>query len=105
MSERDICTKYITPAIVHAGWDVMKQIREEYFFTDGRVMVRGDVATRGNRKRADYLLFYKANLPIAVLEAKDNNHNLGDGIQQAINYALILDVPFEIGRASCRGRV
>lgn len=94
MSERDICTKYITPAIAQAGWDIHKQIREEYFFTDGRVMVRGDVATRGNRKRADYLLFYKANLPIAVIEAKDNNHNLGDGIQQAINYALIMDVPF-----------
>ena len=59
MSERDICTKYITPALAKAGWDIKKQIREEVTFTDGRVIVRGNVTTRGKRKRADYILYYK----------------------------------------------
>lgn len=94
MSERDICTKYITPAIAKAGWDIKKQIREEVTFTDGRVIVRGNVTTRGKKKRADYILYYKSNLPIAVVEAKDNNHSIGDGMQQAINYADILDLQF-----------
>lgn len=94
MSERDICTKYITPAVVEAGWDIKKQIREEVTFTDGRVIVRGNVTTRGKKKRADYILYYKSNIPIAVIEAKDNKHSIGDGIQQAINYAEILDLQF-----------
>lgn len=94
LSERDICTKYITPALINAGWDIKKQIREEVTFTDGRVIVRGDMTTRGKRKRADYLLYHKSNLPIAVVEAKDNNHSIGSGMQQAINYADILDVQF-----------
>lgn len=94
MSERDICTKYITPAIVNAGWDIKRQIREEVTFTDGRVIVRGNVTTRGKRKRADYILYHKSNFPIAVVEAKDNNHSIGAGMQQAINYADILDVQF-----------
>lgn len=94
MSETDIRTKYITPALVRAGWDLHKQIKEEYTFTDGRVIVRKKVATRGKRKRADYILFYKTNLPLAIVEAKDNNHSIGDGMQQAIEYAEILDVPF-----------
>ena len=94
MSERDICTKYITPALVNAGWDIKKQIREEVTFTDGRVIVRGNVTTRGKRKRADYILYHKSNLPIAVVEAKDNNHSIGAGMQQAINYADILDIQF-----------
>jgi len=94
LSERDICTKYITPAITRAGWDVEKQIREEVSFTDGRVIVRGKVATRGERKRADYILYYKNNLPLAVVEAKDNKHTVGAGIQQAISYAETLDIPF-----------
>lgn len=76
MIERDICTKYITPAIVNAGWDIKRQIREEVTFTDGRVIVRGNVTTRGKRKRADYILYHKSNFPIAVVEAKDNNHSI-----------------------------
>ena len=94
MSERDICTKYITPALVKAGWDIKRQIREEVTFTDGRIIVRGNVTTRGKRKRVDYILYYKSNLPIAVVEAKDNKHSIGDGMQQAINYADILDLQF-----------
>lgn len=94
MTERDICTKYITPALIQAGWDIKKQIREEVTFTDGRVIVRGNVTTRGKKKRADYILYYKSNIPIAVVEAKDNKHSIGDGMQQAINYADILDLQF-----------
>jgi len=69
LSERDICTKYITPAIVNAGWDVKRQIREEVSFTDGRIIVRGQQHTRGQRKRADYILYYKPKIPIAIVEA------------------------------------
>lgn len=94
LSEQDICLRYITPAIENAGWDKMRQIRTEYTFTDGQIIVRGNITTRGKRKRADYLLSYKSNIPLAVVEAKDNKHNLGDGMQQAIEYARILDVPF-----------
>ncbi|MFD1348609.1 EcoAI/FtnUII family type I restriction enzme subunit R [Oceanobacillus caeni] len=94
LSERDICTKFITPAIEQSGWDIQRQIREEYTFTDGRVIVRGNLTSRGKRKRADYLLSYKPNLPIAIVEAKDNKHSIGSGLQQAINYGDILDVPF-----------
>ena len=94
LSERDICTKYITPAIQSSGWDLHDQIREEVTFTKGRIIVRGTVHTRGKAKRADYVLYHKPNIPIAIIEAKDNNHNLGDGMQQALDYAEILDVPF-----------
>ena len=94
LSEQDICLRYITPALENSGWDKMKQIRTEYTFTDGQVIVRGNITVRGKRKRADYLLSYKSNLPLAVVEAKDNKHNLGDGIQQAIEYSRILDLPF-----------
>jgi len=93
-SERDICTKYITPAIVNAGWDLLSQIREEVSFTKGRIIVRGKLHTRGEQKRADYILYYKSNIPLAVIEAKDNKHSVGDGMQQALNYAEILNVPF-----------
>lgn len=94
LSEQDICLRYITPSLEAAGWDKMKQIRTEYTFTDGNVIVRGNVTTRGNKKRADYLLSFKSNIPLAVVEAKDNKHALGDGMQQAIAYALLLDIPF-----------
>lgn len=94
LSERDICSKYITPALQNAGWDLQKQIREEYGFTYGRIVVRGKKPVRGERKRIDYLLSYKQNLPIAVVEAKDNNHSVGDGMQQGLQYADMLDVPF-----------
>lgn len=94
LSERDICTKFITPAIEQAGWDRLTQFREEVALTDGRVIVRGKVVTRGERKRADYVLYYKPNIPIAVIEAKDNNHTVADGMQQGLGYAEMLDVPF-----------
>jgi len=93
LSERDICTKYILPALVKAGWDIEKQIREEVFFTNGRIFVKGDKAVRGERKRADFILYAKPNIPVAVIEAKDNNHPISAGIQQALDYAQILDVP------------
>ncbi len=94
LSERDICTKFITPHIVAAGWNVDTQIREEVGFTDGRIYVRGKIHVRGAQKRADYILYYKPSIPIAVIEAKDNNHTVGAGIQQALGYANSLDVPF-----------
>ncbi|MEH6965966.1 restriction endonuclease [Priestia megaterium] len=94
MSERDICTKFITPAILNAGWDLHKQIREEVTFTAGRVIVSGKKHTRKQSKRADYILYYKPNLPIAIIEAKDNKHSIGDGMQQGLEYAKILDIPF-----------
>jgi len=94
LSERDICSKFITPAIVKAGWDLQNQIREEVTFTDGRVKVYGKTITRGECRRADYILYYKNNFPIAVIEAKDAKHRVGDGIQQALGYAESLDVPF-----------
>lgn len=93
LSERDICTKYITPAILQAGWD-QSHIREEYTLTDGQVIVRGNLTSRGKKKRADYILFHKPNLPIAVIEAKDNKHSVGAGMQQALEYALMQDIPF-----------
>lgn len=94
LTEADIRTKFITPNIVSAGWDMMTQIREEVYFTNGRVIVRGKTVKRGEAKKADYILSYKPNMPLAVLEAKDNNHSVGDGMQQALEYAEILDVPF-----------
>ena len=94
LSERDICTKFITPALRRAGWDEMTQIREEVSFTRGRITVRGKLASRGKGKRADYILCYKPNLPIAVIEAKDNTHAIGDGMQQALDYAETLNIPF-----------
>ena len=94
LSERDIRTKYITPALVNAGWDLQTQIREEVYFTDGRIYVRGNMHTRGKRKFADYILYYKPHIPIAVIEAKDNTHTVGAGMQQALGYAEILDIPF-----------
>ena len=94
LSERDICSKYITPAVVTAGWDQMLQIREEVSFTKGRIIVRGKMVSRGKAKRADYILYYKPNIPLALIEAKDNQHSVGDGMQQALDYAETLDIPF-----------
>jgi type I restriction enzyme R subunit len=100
LSERDICTKYITPAILKAGWSY-DQFREEVKLTDGRVVVRGNMAARmknpkakGGPKRADYVLFIIPNHPIAVIEAKNNKHHIGHGMQQALLYAEMLDIPF-----------
>lgn len=94
LSEQDICLRYITPSIEKAGWNRDKQIRMEYTLTDGRIIVKGSLASRGKKKRADYVLSHINNLPIAVVEAKDNKHNIGDGMQQALGYAKMLDVPF-----------
>jgi type I restriction enzyme R subunit len=86
---------FITPAIVDvAGWDKFTQVREEVSLTKGRIIVRGKLHTRGEKKRADYVLYHKTNIPLAVVEAKDNNHSVRAGIQQAIYYAEMLDVPF-----------
>ncbi|MDP3307622.1 EcoAI/FtnUII family type I restriction enzme subunit R [Methylotenera sp.] len=93
LSERDICTKYIQPALEKAGWDKLTQIREEVSFTDGRIYVKGNLTSRGKGKRADYILYYKPNIPIAIIEAKDNKQNVKAGIQQALDYANILDIP------------
>ncbi len=95
LTERDICTKYITPAIVEtAGWNRDTQLREELSLTKGKVIVRGKLHRRGEQKRADYVLYHKTNIPLAVVEAKDNTHTLHSGLQQAIGYAELLDVPF-----------
>ncbi len=94
LNEAEICDAFITPAIKEAGWDPHTQIRREYTFTDGRVIVQGKLGSRGKKKRADYLLFYQPNLPLAVVEAKDNSHPVGGGMQQALGYAEALDVPF-----------
>ncbi len=94
LTERDICTKYISPALEKAGWDTFTQILEEFPLTKGRVIVRGQHHTRAKNKRADYVLFYKPNIPLAVIEAKDNNHSIGDGMQQGLGYAELVQVPF-----------
>lgn len=94
LSEEDIKARYITPAITNAGWDIKKQIRLEYAFTAGRIILRGNITARGKKKRADYVLFYKSNFPLAIVEAKDNNHPVGAGLQQAIDYAKALDVSY-----------
>lgn len=102
LSERDICTKFITPAIVQAGWQ-QHQFREEVRLTDGRVMVRGKLAARiknpdskGGPKRADFVLYARPNVPLAVVEAKQAKFSVGNGMQQALTYAEMLDAPFAI---------
>ena len=97
LTETDIRTKFITPAILGLNepkWDNVSQLREEVRFTAGRVIVRGKTVARGNPKIADYILYYKRDLPIAVVEAKDNNHSVAAGMQQALDYAETLDLPF-----------
>ncbi|HNK72239.1 MAG TPA: DEAD/DEAH box helicase family protein [Saprospiraceae bacterium] len=96
LSERDICTKFITPSLLKAGWIKDFHFREELSFntfTDGKIHVRGKITARGTRKRADYILYYKPNIPIAIIEAKDNNHSVRAGIQQGLDFAQILDIP------------
>jgi type I restriction enzyme R subunit len=97
LTEADIRTKFITPALVGVHgekWDLMTQVREEVYFTKGRVIVRGKTVQRGVARRADYILVYKPNMPLALLEVKDNNHTVGDGMQQALDCAEMLDIPF-----------
>ena len=86
--------RFITPAIEEAGWDKQRQIRREVAFTAGGVIVRGKLVARGKKKRADYLIYWKKNIPLAVVEAKDATHGVGDGMQQALGYAETLDLPF-----------
>jgi type I restriction enzyme, R subunit len=97
LTEADIRTKFVTPAMIGPNgdkWNLLTQIREEVYFTKGRVIVRGKTVKRGEAKKADYILSYKPNLPLAVVETKDNNHAVGAGMQQALEYAEILDIPF-----------
>ncbi len=93
-SEADVCRISITPSIHSANWDSITQIREQYYFTDGNIEVNGNKTKRGKRKFADYVLYHKPNIPLAIVEAKDNNNPVGGGMQQALEYAEILDVPF-----------
>src|SRR5574344_849152 len=94
LTEEDIKLRYITPALQDAEWDIKSQIRCEYYYTDGMINVRENKAQRGNGKKVDYLLFYKPNIPLVIVEAKDNKVASSHGIQQAIRYANDLDVPF-----------
>ena len=94
LTEEDIKLKYITPALQSADWDIKNQIRCEYYYTAGKIKVRENVAQRGKGKKVDYLLSYKSNLPIAIVEAKDNKVPIAHGIQQGIDYAYDLDIPF-----------
>jgi type I restriction enzyme, R subunit len=94
-SEIDICDLFITPAIKQAGWDQMQQIRREVTLSPGPVIVRGNLSSRNKKKRkfADYVLSLKPGLPLAIVEAKDNNHTISSGLQQALGYADIIEVP------------
>ena len=94
LSESDTRAKFITPALRRAGWDEATQLRREVGFTKGRIIVRGRLVSRGKAKRADYILSYKPNIPIALIEAKDTSHAVGDGMQQALDYAETLHIPF-----------
>ena len=94
LTEEDIKLKYITPALQSADWDIKNQIRCEYYYTAGKINVRENVAQRGKGKKVDYLLSYKSNLPIAIVEAKDNKVPIAHGIQQGMDYAYDLDIPF-----------
>ena len=93
-NETEICQNYITPPLKAAGWTTPTQIRREYYFTAGAISVRGPLASRGKKKFADYVLMYEANLPLAIVEAKDNKQAVGAGMQQALAYADALDIPF-----------
>jgi type I restriction enzyme R subunit len=95
LSEADICDQFITPAIIDVGWDPVSQIRREVTLTPGPVIVRGDMSVRNKKKKkfADYVLSWEPGLPLAVVEAKDNNHSVSHGLQQALGYAEILKVP------------
>jgi len=94
ISERDICIKYIIPALAKAGWSLESQIREVLTLTNGRIIVRGKLHTKVKNKREDYVLFYMPNIPIIINEAKDKNHSIADGMQQDLGYAEMLKVPF-----------
>ncbi|WP_277206097.1 EcoAI/FtnUII family type I restriction enzme subunit R [Vibrio misgurnus] len=94
LTEADIISKFVLPSIEEAGWDRMTQIRQEVKLRDGKVVVRGQIAARKKSKAADIVLYHKPNIPLAVVEAKANKHEVGKGMQQGLNYASLLDVPF-----------
>src|SRR3989344_1606655 len=94
LTEQDISTKFIIPAVTTAGWDLQTQIREQYYFTAGRIIVHGKTVKRGEGKRVDVILYYKNDLPLALIETKDPDHSVGDGMQQGLAYAEALDIPF-----------
>ncbi len=94
LTEADIISKYLLPAITDAGWDSMTQIRQEVKLRDGKVIVRGNIGMRKTVKSADIVLYLKPNMPLAVIEAKSNKHEIGKGMQQGLDYARLLDVPF-----------
>lgn len=94
MSETDIINKFILPAVKDAGWDDLTQIRQEVKLRDGKIVVRGKLASRIKVKSADIVLYHKPNLPLAVIEAKANKHAISKGMQQGLDYAGLLDVPF-----------
>ncbi|EIV7687559.1 DEAD/DEAH box helicase family protein [Salmonella enterica] len=94
LTEADIITKRVMPAILDAGWNDTTQIRQEVKLRDGKVIVRGKVAARRTVKSADIVLYHKRGMPLAVIEAKANKHEIGKGMQQGIEYARLLDVPF-----------
>ena len=95
LTETGICDLFITPAIKEAGWDPIRQIRREVTLTPGPVIVRGNMSSRNKKKKkfADYVLYQEPGVPIAAIEAKDNNHTVSQGMQQALGYAEILEVP------------
>ena len=88
LSERDICTKFITPALTAVGWDLHTQIREEVTFTKGRIIVRGKLHTRSETKRADHILYYRPNIPLALIEAKDPTHTVGAGMPAEVTTTI-----------------
>ena len=94
MTEEDIKLNYITPAINAAGWQNGVNITMETKITDGRINIKGNMAYRETPKKVDYLLYLNKYHPIAIVEAKDNNHSVSHGLQQAITYAKMLDLPF-----------
>lgn len=94
MTEEDIKLNYITPALLSRGWTNKITMETKVQFTDGKINIRGNLVTRGNPKKADYILYFNANKPIAIVEAKDNNHTVSFGLQQAMDYAQMLDIPF-----------
>lgn len=94
LTEADIISKYLLPAIKAAGWDDLTQVRQEVKLLDGKVVVRGQMAARKKVKSADIVLYHKMGLPLAVIEAKANKHEIGKGMQQGLDYARLLDVPF-----------
>ena len=93
LTEEDTRLMFITPALSDK-WDIMSQIRTEVYFTDGRVVVRGNITTRAKGLKADYILYYNSTKPLAIVEAKKYSLEVGDGMQQAIDYANVLDIPF-----------